>query len=320
MPEELVNITIGKPEDAEKSVSGYNWQQDKIEKDEMVDFNIAYWRRTIAMRIKQEFDNYLLRNEADGFRSHLGWSVIGHQCLRYIWYHFRWFKQEQHSARMLEIFNTGHAEEARIRALMVACGAKFLDNVDVDGQQITISDLMGHFGGSTDGVFIWPAMGIFEPTMLECKTSKDGSEFNNLEPKSMAVVKERHYIQVCGYASSLGIKNILYACRNKNTSELYLEILQTDETVAAENRNKAWHIITTKSVPSKISKKRNFWVCNMCQMQAICHDRAQVVPNCRNCKHSTPVEDGQWNCEHHNAIIPKEFLIKGCNAHQPLEY
>src|ERR1700676_4957009 len=82
---------------------------------ESVDLNQTFWRRTIADRIKESFDAHLLANAEDGFRSHLGWSVIGHSCMRYLWYHFRWFKRETHSARMLKLFAEGHREEIKIR-------------------------------------------------------------------------------------------------------------------------------------------------------------------------------------------------------------
>ncbi len=303
-------------------MQSYNWSQDAMEAGEQIDWNQAYWKRTIAERIRQEFDKYLLAHAEDGFRSHLGWSIIGHSCMRYLWYSFRWFKQDVHSARMLEIFNEGHREEAKIRKLMTACGAKFLDTVDVDGVQVMVSDIGGHFGGSCDGVFVWPAMGITEPCVLECKTSKQNTEFNNLmeNKDTLSGAKPQHYVQANGYAYNLGIKMILYACRNKNDSRLYTEIVEVEAKVAIENRNKALHIITTKDVPNKISKKRNYWVCNMCSMQDVCHDHVQVVPNCRNCKHSTPVENGQWQCEVHQAIIPKEFWIQGCNQHETLPY
>lgn len=291
-----------------------------MEEETKVDFNQAYWRRTVAERVQEVFDTHLLNNAEDGFRSHLGWSVIGHPCLRYIWYHFRWFKRETHSARMLEIFEEGHREEAKIRQLMKACGAIFLDKVDETGEQLQVSDLNGHFGGSCDGVFIWPTIGILEPMLLECKTSKMGATFNDLSKKEVSGAKPQHYAQASGYGKSFNIPFALYVCRNKNDSSLYIEVVDLDFSLAEEMRNKAWHLINTKVAPNKISKKRNYFVCNMCALQTVCHDKEQVVPNCRNCQSSKPVENGQWYCETHQAIIPKEFLIKGCSQHIPLEH
>lgn len=287
---------------------------------EDVDFNQSYWRRTVAERVRESFNTFILSNSEDGFRSHLGWSVIGNECERYLYYHFRWFKQEKHSARMLELFALGHEEEKKIRQLMRNCGAQFLDKVDETGEQLRVSDLGGHFGGSCDGVFIWPAIGITLPTLLECKTQKDGSDFRKLYTHELVVANQHHYAQASGYGQGFNINFALYVCRNKNNSELYIEIVDLDFKNAERHREKAFKIINATEPPKRISNKKNFYKCNMCSMQELCQGDEKPVPNCRNCKNAEPVENGQWNCKHYEQIIPKDYLIKGCSEHQFLNY
>ncbi len=292
---------------------------DPVEK-EPVDLTITFWQRTIADRIKEKIDQFSIDGAEDGFRSHLGWSVIGHDCLRYLWYHWHWFWKEEHSARMERIFLAGHQIEAEIRHILKALGVQFLDTVDENGQQIKVSDIGGHFGGSVDGVFIWPEIGLHMPTLLECKSSKTGAPFNDLAKLTVGGAKPRHFIQQSGYGKHLNIKFACYICRNKNDSSLYVEIVELDWDMAAKNIEKAKYVMTEAAPPPRISNKPNFWVCNMCAVKPLCHLGKQPVPNCRNCKNSTPVENAGWHCNYWNALIPKEAIIKGCEQHKFLPY
>ena len=43
----------------------------------------------------------------DGPRQHLGCSVIGHHCERWLWLSFRWAVIEKHSGRLLRLFRRG---------------------------------------------------------------------------------------------------------------------------------------------------------------------------------------------------------------------
>ncbi len=279
-----------------------------------------YWQRTIADRIKEKIDQFSIDGAEDGFRSHLGWSVIGHDCLRYLWYHWHWFWKEQHTARMERIFLAGHQIEAELRYILKSLGAHFLDTVDENGQQIKVSDIGGHFGGSVDGVFIWPEIGLYLPTLLECKSSKTGAPFNDLAKKTVGGAKPRHFIQQSGYGKQLNIKYACYICRNKNDSDLYVEIVELDWDKAQQNIEKARYIITETTPPARISNKPTFWVCNMCSFQDGCHRGKAPTPNCRNCVNASPVENAEWFCKRWNSIIPKEAIIKGCSDHQFLPY
>lgn len=280
-----------------------------------IDLNEAYGLRTVAERVKEAFDAHALENAGDGYRSHLGASVIGNECARYIWYHFRWFKREVHSARMERLFGKGHRLEVAVREIMRAKGAEFLDKVDETGEQVRFSDIGSHFGGSCDGIFRWPAIGLNEPTLLEIKSSRTGSPFNELVKNTVIGAKHQHYVQQSVYGKAFGIKHALYVAFNKNDSSLYTELIELGEQTAEEARAKALHIITTKTPPPRISKKETFWICKMCTMWGICHRDDAVVPNCRNCKYSDPGDNATWICSLHGSEIPKDFIEKGCNQH-----
>lgn len=298
----------------------FAFSKEAFEWESKIDMDQAFWQRTIAERIKEQINQFYLDNAEDGYRSHLGWSVIGHPCLRYLYYHWNWMQREEHSGRMEAIFIEGHKIETEIRKILKAKGAIFHDEVDENGSQIKVSDLGGHFGGSCDGIFSWPAIGLTEPTLLECKSIKSQG-FKPLITKGVMAEKPQHYSQQSGYGYKLGIKFATYITRNKNDSTYFIEIVDLDWTHAQEMTRKAEFVILTNEVPNRISEKRSYYVCNMCSYQDICHDRKAPTPNCRNCTSCTPVAESKFHCKTWQSIIPnKQALIKGCNEHHTKPY
>ncbi|HLT19976.1 MAG TPA: hypothetical protein VKZ96_11010, partial [Thermomicrobiales bacterium] len=65
--------------------------------------------------------------QGDGFRDHLGASLIGKSCTRALWYDFRWATPARHSGRILRLFETGQLEEARLVRDLRATGATVLE-------------------------------------------------------------------------------------------------------------------------------------------------------------------------------------------------
>jgi hypothetical protein len=285
----------------------------------MPDDNLSLAHRTlIAKKIADAIDAHTVTNNREPFRSHLGASVVGNECLRYQWYHFRWFRADNPDAQRTRIFTAGHAFEPRIRSDMRAIGCTFLDTVDVDTKQISVSDIEGHFGGSCDGVFIAPQFGLIVPTLLEGKTEKHGSAFQALYKKGVAGSHAAHFIQNSIYGYKLGIKYCLYVNENKNTSERYYEMVELDWERAREYIERAFTVIRATEPPERVSNKREFYLCQMCSMVDICHGNEQVIPNCRNCKNAVPIGEAQWRCLHFEQTIPKDFLIVGCPQHVAL--
>ena len=256
----------------------------------------------------------------EGYRSHLGASVVGNEFLRYLFYHFRWMHRETYPGRMLRLFEVGHGLEVRVRRWLKQIGFQFIDGLDEKGTQLKFSDLQGHFGGSVDGVFIAPSWGIIEPTGLECKTSGTGSPFNDLDKRGMRETKTQHFIQNSVYGKGLNFKNILYICENKNDSSWYFELVPLELEVAEDAYKKARFVIfDAKEPPKKISDKRNFYLCNMCAMQGICFDGVRTDVNCRSCRNARPVENAGWFCDHWQQIIPPDAILAACPQHNPIQ-
>jgi hypothetical protein len=286
----------------------------------VIDWNNPEALREIADAMLKAVDSQIEAANTEGYRSHLGASVVGNECLRYLFYHFHWMHKESYPGRMLRLFEVGHGLESRVRHWLKSIGFQFIDGLEETGTQLKFSDLYGHFGGSVDGVFVAPGWGILEPTGLECKTSGTGSPFNDLDKKGMRETKQQHYIQNSVYGKGLQFKNILYICENKNDSSWYFELVPLDLDVAESAYKKAQFVIfDAQEPPKKISEKRNFFLCGMCSMQGICHDGKRTDVNCRSCRNSRPVQDAQWYCTLYNSLIPSDAILAACPQHNPIQ-
>jgi hypothetical protein len=84
--------------------------------------------KLLAKRILADIDAYCQEEYDDGPRTHLGASLIGRECKRYLWYVFRWCHHPKHDGRLLRLFNRGHREEDRFIEWLEGIGAKIWTN------------------------------------------------------------------------------------------------------------------------------------------------------------------------------------------------
>jgi hypothetical protein len=273
-----------------------------------------YGRDLIAAQIEQDIDDYCLQTMLDGPRKHLGASVIGHNCERFLWFHFRWMKFEKHDARMARLFTRGHLEETRMIEMLRGIGFN-VKEVEVDGKQIRVVDLEKHFGGSSDGEAFLPERynNIKEKVLLEFKTSNT-KNFTDIYGLGVFKAKPKHFIQASIYGYKLGIHYVLYMCVNKNDDALDIEVLQLDWDLAQAHINKAFVIINSQTPPKRLSDDPSYWECKFCHCHGICHLNQPLDKNCRSCSFAVPEADGQWKCNNWNAIIPAEAIANGCDA------
>jgi len=265
--------------------------------------------KKIADIIRNGIESYAQEAYDDGFRTHLGASLIGDTCRRKLWFTFRWVDHVKHTGRMYRLFNTGHMEEARIIGWLQGAGYK-VENIDpATGRQYIISDVCGHFGGSIDGIVEVPGLGN---CLLECKTSKCGAEFKTLFDNGV-FAKDKHWSQVCTYGFKLGLTHALYICKNKCNDDLYIEPVELDWKHGEDMIRKAESVIFSEIPPPRESESKDFWKCKMCQFVAVCHSGKELARNCRSCTNCKPIENKQWHC-HRFGIVPAEYIPSGCGS------
>jgi hypothetical protein len=121
---------------------------------------------------------------------------------------------------------------------------------------------------------------------------------------------------MCTYGAYLGLDRALYMCVNKNTDEIYIEVVILDPQFAAELRAKALNVITANEPPDRICENSAHIVCKYCDFAPICHGQASYERNCRSCRFARAVEDKQWRCTKWNDLIPADFIAKGCDSYE----
>lgn len=287
-------------------------------------------QKLLAECLSNDLDAHTATIYDDGHRNHLGASMIGDDCLRKLWYSFRWVLKasfvdkngKDNKGRMLRLFNRGHKEEFRFVDWLRGMGHT-VEEYDMslplkDGkpQQFRISDVMGHYGGSCDGKITLHGKYEGLPTMLlEFKTSSS-KYFDKLKENGVRIDKPIHYSQMCSYGKRFGLRYALYMCVNKDNDEIHIEIVELDWNEADHMTGKASTIINSPVPPPKISENSAYFKCKMCDKAPVCHGRVKYDVNCRSCKFAQPVANAEWFCHKFQNIIPKDFIKSGCGQHE----
>lgn len=252
----------------------------------------------------------------EGHRSHMGASLIGGECARAIWYNFHWATRSNFEGRIIRLFNRGHLEEARFISMLLMIGCNIYQQ-DEKGNQFRISHAEGHFGGSGDGIAIGiPDLPPGTAALTEFKTHNDKS-FAELKAKGVRDAKFEHYVQMNVYMRKMGLAAALYLAVNKNTDELYGEIILLDTSVADQFLDRGEKIVWMDEPPSKMNESPGFYKCRFCDHRPVCHLKAAPDKNCRTCAYSGPVKNSKWVCRLHDQHIDKEVQLIGCKDYIP---
>lgn len=254
-------------------------------------------------------------------RHHLGASLIGSPCDRALFYNYRWVIPSYFDSRLIKLFNTGHRAEAEFISMLECIGVEVLQQTG-DGKQYNFSHSNSHVGGSLDGILKnTPFLENFIVT-AEFKTSSD-KLFKELVAGGVKKEKHQHYIQMVIGMEKLNAQYCCYMCKNKDTDDLYVEIIEHDSHIAKHYLERAEHIVYSDKLPTKIANSDTAFNCRYCDFSGLCHwgDVSEVDVNCRSCKHSYPSKDGslsgKWQCvKYNNAVLPRDKSIYGCKTYE----
>tara|TARA_R110000737_G_scaffold342039_1_gene366444 strand:+ start:226 stop:1272 length:1047 start_codon:yes stop_codon:yes gene_type:complete len=249
----------------------------------------------------------------DDPRLHLGGSMLGHPCDRWLWLSFRWAVREKFPGRIRRLFRRGHNEEEIVVADLKAIGLDIGETGD--GQRFL--NLGKHVGGSVDGIIESGVPGANKTRhILEIKTHNKKS-FDDVAKKGVKDSKPIHWSQMQIYLKGTEIDRALYVAVCKDDDRLYTERVKYDDKAAEKLLDRGHRIALAERMPDPISTDASWYQCKFCAAHSFCHKKQLTKEvNCRTCAHSTPEDDGTWSCARwENENIPGDFQKVGCDSH-----
>jgi len=252
-------------------------------------------------------------NKKERPRPHMGVSLLGHHCERYLWLNFRWAVIEKFEGRILRLFRRGHMEEKTIVQDLRAVG---VDIQHTEGAQSRV-DFGCHVSGSIDG--------IIEQGLIEAPVKRHIAEFKTHGLKSFkdlckdGVEKSKwtHYIQMQVYMLGSKINDAFYLAVCKDNDELYTERVKLDKKLAQEYVNKGHRLAMSERIPEPCSGASPDWyLCKWCAAYDFCHkEKPTQEVNCRTCANVTPTNAGEWHCYKWQDNVPVDAQYEGCPSH-----
>jgi len=98
----------------------------------------------VAKQVGLDIDTYCENEYNDGHRNHLGASLIGHDCKRYLWYVFRWCLAPSHPGNIMRLFQRGHREEPNFIEYLEGIGCKVWVD-DLENNQLFYNQEIDHY-------------------------------------------------------------------------------------------------------------------------------------------------------------------------------
>lgn len=245
-----------------------------------------------------EVHNYTIPARDEKPRFYLGWSNLGSECKRAVWYDFRKVAKKCFPPRLYRLFNRGAREEFVFVMLLRQIGFT-VHETDESGKQFSVKNLEGHLSGHMDGVGEAPKKfwkkGKPAPFLLEFKTYND-SRFKTLTKSGVRVSDPKYYGQMQGYMGEEGLSGALFCAVNKNDDDLYFEWVPLKAKDHQNLLEAAEEIVNSQTPPPKISNYVTDYRCRYCDFKDQCHMGAPSEKSCHSCKFGEPAETATWKC------------------------
>ena len=214
-------------------------------------------------------------------RDYLGVSVIGDDCLRKVQLQYEG-KEAEFPASTLRTFDIGHRLEDLVAEWLCVSGFD-LKTKDKNGEQFGFSVADGRIKGHIDGIIVgFPeelasAAKVSDATsrcLWECKTLNNKS-WQETAKKGLMLTKPIYFAQIQLYMAYLQLEQCLFTALNKDSSELYFELVAFDSEAAQRYSDRAVQIIkaseNNEQMPC-ISSDPSFFKCKICGFRNECRN------------------------------------------------
>lgn len=250
-------------------------------------------------------------------RSYLGMSSIASECVRKLWYGFRWASMDVTSVRMQRIFERGDIEEARIIRDLKKNGVEVFrregyQKIELTGaigeKQEEFIGAYGHSKGHADGRCLNVPEAPKTEHILEIKTM--GSKyFKILVDKGVQEANPVYYGQTNRYMLASGTNRTLFIATNKDTEERYYERIRIDKQYAEELEERECEIVMSP-VPFGEKFSPSWYKCKSCNHYDVCHRGAAPLKTCRSCEYADLAMDGKWVCTNPRNLIEAQEEVE----------
>jgi hypothetical protein len=221
---------------------------------------------------------FLEQHKKQEKRDYLGASILGDECTRKI--QLQYMKHEPDvSAQTLRTFAIGHCLEDLIADWIKLAGFD-LQTRNENGEQFGFSAADGKLKGHVDGIIYGGPDFCKYPYLWECKTLNNKS-WTDTAKRGVLVTKPLYFAQIQLYMAymSLDENPCLFSALNKDTSELYHELIPFDPEAAQRYSDRAVQIIKASEnneLMPCISSDSSFYRCKMCGFRNECFKKMEV--------------------------------------------
>lgn len=240
----------------------------------------VYGRNDQAVSPRDQINNLIdaalvARNQKQPARNYLGGSRVGEPCARRLVYEYAHVPVDDgkdFDGRILRVFDAGHRfEDLSIQWL---CLAGFdLRTHKRDGSQFGFMVAGGKLRGHIDGVIAGgPDIGVTWPALWEHK-ALNAKSWSDLVKNGLQSSKPVYFGQVQLYMAYMELGVTLFTALNKDTEELYHEIVPFDPAEAQRLSDKAVAVIRTVEsgeLLPRIAASSDFYICRMCPYAKRC--------------------------------------------------
>ncbi len=228
-------------------------------------------------RIAQLIDDSIVESKKkEKQRTYLGASSLGDACARKIQYRYMGKEQDPGSgftAKVYRIFQFGHVIEDMAHGWIVNAGFD-LRSTDKNGEQFGFSIADDQIRGHIDGVICGGPDDIKYPMLWECKSANDKS-FNEFVRKGVLRTNETYAAQIALYQSYMNLTDnpALFTVINKNTCEIYFELVPFNMHLAQKTSDKAVDILNASKnneLLPRIAVDSDYYACKYCEFKESC--------------------------------------------------
>lgn len=231
-----------------------------------------------------------IEGEERGERTYIGASMAATECVALLSLTLRGFPSDPVPARQRRIFRDGHRIEKQVISDLKRAGFSVMEEDELSGRQHHRAWLGGHVAGSADGLIELNG----ELMLLEIKSMK-GSLFSRFTTKGVRVSHPHYCGQMMMLMALFRIPACLFVAYCKDTSEYHAEIVRFDQDLWDRMYVHIQAAISGRM--DRVSSRPEDWRCRSCAKRSACWaDDLILEPECRQCRHSCPNDEGTWTC------------------------